>query len=549
MIKTLGTYQGGQNTNFANAAAEYAADIDLQAVVGNAWPTQLNLPGSSTGALQSFLQALAAQTVNRAVFNDNPQFGQLLQDADPSTVLLATINEVIRQMAAQSYYVYPMGGHWTCTGVISIAAGGSSTYAVGDILTATGGTGTEPTFLVTKVAAGVVTEIVLLTAGSLTVLAANPVSTSGGGGTLCTLNLAYAESGIAGTVTMIPGSGSGANVGNGQAVFGAKRGLDGLVAANSYSETVQMVCTADSYIGGATAGNEQFTASTVGSANVLDWNWPQGSGVSVTLNCIDGSKSNASGNVLLNSDFEAWVSTVLTGWTITNTGSAFSQDTGAPYSGLSDLILTGNGSGTSLVKQLLNNAAGSPTALLPLTQYSLCLWMKRDSATTLSAAAITIELWNETAGTVIEDITGVPNQKTIALQSVLTTSYAPVTFTFRTPEILPASYSIRIRETDPVPNTRVIYMDKLGMGIMSQLYASGPMVSVHSGSIPFVQWNNTNRYPDGATVVVVNSRGAAGTLNTWQCALSRLLSPVLPNGIVFPSIGTAQLPEPGGFSN
>lgn len=73
-----------------------------------------------------------------------------------------------------------------------VAAGGSG-YTVNDTLTVSGGTGTSATFNVDSEAAGVVTAVSLVSAGRYTAVPANPASTTGGTGTLCTLTVTYTE--------------------------------------------------------------------------------------------------------------------------------------------------------------------------------------------------------------------------------------------------------------------------------------------------------------------------------------------------------------------
>jgi hypothetical protein len=75
----------------------------------------------------------------------------------------------------------------------AINAGGSG-YAIGDILTVTGGTvvsSLTATLEVTNVAAGVVTGIRVFNCGAYSSNPGNPVSVTGGGGTLATFNLTF----------------------------------------------------------------------------------------------------------------------------------------------------------------------------------------------------------------------------------------------------------------------------------------------------------------------------------------------------------------------
>ena len=73
----------------------------------------------------------------------------------------------------------------------TVAVGGTS-YVVGNILTLSGGTGhTASTFRVATVSSGVVTAVTLVNAGSFSTAPGNPVSTTGGAGTGCTLTVTF----------------------------------------------------------------------------------------------------------------------------------------------------------------------------------------------------------------------------------------------------------------------------------------------------------------------------------------------------------------------
>jgi hypothetical protein len=107
------------------------------------------------------------------------------------------------------------------TASATIGSGGTG-YTVGNVLTMVGGTGSPVgTFTVATVSAGVVTSVTATTNGQYTALPTNPVSTTGGTGSGCTLNVGYgvlsytitnAGSGYIEqpTVTFSGGGGSGA---------------------------------------------------------------------------------------------------------------------------------------------------------------------------------------------------------------------------------------------------------------------------------------------------------------------------------------------------
>lgn len=75
----------------------------------------------------------------------------------------------------------------------TVAAGGSG-YSEDDVLTLSGGqVDTAATFIVTGESSGVVTSVALVSGGSYRQIPSNPVSTTGGGGSGCTLNVTWDE--------------------------------------------------------------------------------------------------------------------------------------------------------------------------------------------------------------------------------------------------------------------------------------------------------------------------------------------------------------------
>jgi hypothetical protein len=82
---------------------------------------------------------------------------------------------------------------WMTNNGATVQAGGTG-YTVGDVLTVVGGTpfgGGAATLTVSAVSSGVVTAVTATNFGSYSTLPTNPVSTTGGAGTGCTLNLIY----------------------------------------------------------------------------------------------------------------------------------------------------------------------------------------------------------------------------------------------------------------------------------------------------------------------------------------------------------------------
>lgn len=335
---------------------------------------------------------------------------------------------------------------------------------------------------------------------------------------------------IAATPTIFTGTG------NGVVVASVRRPLDGLVLENTFAETITLVCSGDSILGGGTAGNEPFQVTGQGAqSDAFAFNWPLGSGASTALSAIDGSKDNASGNLLTNSGFDLFTGSVPNKWVL-DVGAAVTntaRETSLTFSSGSALRIIGDGTTLVRLAQSFNASTGTLGTLAPLTQYGVNLWMRRD-ATAPAAGAMVVELTDGT-GNVIGDANGLANSFTIDLTN-LSTTYTSYSGVFRTPIFLPASQRIRLRQTTALTNNRQIYLDDLSLGLMSQVYTSGPSLSVHAGSTPFLTG-------DFATVSVTNSRGAAGTIDTFQTAFARLFPQMIGSELLLPSAAAPSLSD------
>lgn len=317
--------------------------------------------------------------------------------------------------------------------------------------------------------------------------------------------------------------------GNGILVASTKRPVDGLVLENSFAETITVTCSSDSYVGGATAGNESFVANGAGAEpDLFAFDWPLGSGSTQSLSAIDGSKDNSSGNLLTNSGFETWTSNVPDKWSLEvgTAGTNIQQQSSILYQGSSSLQLVGDGSTLTALSQTFNSSTGTAGTLSPLSQYAVNLFMRRDG-TAAAAGTLVVELVNS-GGAVINDANGVANSFNIDL-TTLSTNWTAFNLPIRTPLIMPSAYKLRWRLSTALSSGRSVYMDKVAFGPMTQIYVGGPFLAVFSGSNNFIAG-------DYFTCAVTNSRGAAGTLSTWQTALFRLLAPFsVQNEILWPS--------------
>ncbi len=333
---------------------------------------------------------------------------------------------------------------------------------------------------------------------------------------------------LAQTVTATPLPFANPSEGNGTVVASVKRPFDGRTLENAFAENLLVTCSADSFTGGATQGQEQLLVTGVGQqTDVFSFDWPLGSNATAGLTCIDGSQNASGNNLLTNSDFETWVAGAPSNYEIVVGSSTISQETGIVFSGASALKLTGDGSTLTEWRQLFGNTTGTAGTLSASTQYAFNVWVRRDG-TSAAVGQLAVELIDD-ANNIIQDNAGNDNSFTIDL-TTLTTVYTPKSGTFRTPERLPSTIYIRYRLTtgNALTNGRAVYFDKSALGVTTKIYVGGPSLAIFSGSLPFV-------VNDFTTVGVTNSRGAAGTLSTFQTLLFQLFPDVQSNEILFPS--------------
>lgn len=343
---------------------------------------------------------------------------------------------------------------------------------------------------------------------------------------------------LAQTITATPAlfSANAANAGNGVIVASTKRPLDGMVLENALAETILFTCISDSYTGGNTEGNESFQVNGVGNqGDLFAFDWPLGSNGLINIDAIDGEQNNSGGNLLTNSSWDDWTGNTPDNWEITvgTAGTQVTKESSIVYDGDFSLAITGSGGVNTALRQLFDDSTGTLGTLDPLTQYSCNLFLRRDG-TAAAAGVLTVELV-DSGGTVIQDENGVNNSFTIDL-TALTTSFVAYNGAFRTPTDLPDEMYLRLRCSTALTNGRVIYADRISLGVMQQLYVGGPFLAVHSGSIPF-QLN------DFSTCAITNSRGAAGTLSTFQTLFYRLFPEMISNELLLPSSGTPTIDD------
>lgn len=342
------------------------------------------------------------------------------------------------------------------------------------------------------------------------------------------------------TVAVSSNTPDAANVGTGK-VFVTLVRSDGVPLEHTIAETSTLIVTADSYTGNATAGQEPWTWSGAPNVSSLgtgvpvglsDWDWPTGSGASVSGNCISAAQdANTGGNYLTNGDFEAWTN----GTPGTNPPDNWYMDSGSwgtnvvrgstALDGSYSLQFKG-GTGTCGIRTQFNSTtvlsttatAGTNAALTALASppYAFNLWL-RSAAGTVSAGVLTIDLVNS-SGTVLTDYAGASQSQTIALTG-LTTTWQAQNFAFRTPRNMPADgiVRLRIRVSTGITGDDV-FVDSVTFCQTKNCYLGGPNLCVFSNpAAPFVAGPD----PDAFTLVTANDRAGASFCATWQTEILR----------------------------
>jgi hypothetical protein len=339
-----------------------------------------------------------------------------------------------------------------------------------------------------------------------------------------------------------------ANVGIGSIFVTTTRG-DGLSLQNTVAENTTLLITQDSYVGGATRGQEPWqwsgkpnlsSLNTGAGVGLWDWDWPQGSGASASGRSIAANAyNNVGGNFLTNGDMATWTGgpAVLSNWNLvtgtwgTDIRQSAVQFLSSPYS---TEFLAGTGVLTALTQQFGSGStvsgvtAGTPAALIPYRGYAINLWLKATGA--ITGGVLSISLVDST-GTVINDQSGVAQTQTLTLSTV-TTSWKGYSFPLRLPVILPADGIIRLRIKITTALTgNSLFMDDVAFCVPVQAYPGGPNMAVFSSPAnPFEGQPD----PDGWTIGFTNNRAGATFGATWQTLINRLFQ---TPGLILPYSG------------
>jgi hypothetical protein len=302
------------------------------------------------------------------------------------------------------------------------------------------------------------------------------------------------------TVSVTP-SAAVSNSGNGFAVATTVNG-QGTSLMMPFRENLAGVVTRDAQTGGSTAGREAFTfLGGYSVADTLSWQYPAGSGISLSLAAVGPTPYQGSGNntFLTNGDFEGWsIVNVPNNWTILvgTPGSTILNSKTTFYDGINSLSFAGNGSELTAVSQAFNSATGTRTPILPLDVLLFNAYIRVDST---PAAGVLRFALTDGSGTVILGADGNPASVSKTLSSVSTT-WVPVSGFFRTPKALPSTCQLTIGLTTALSAGQTVYVDRVVLAEPYAMYPGGPLVGVVSGDVNLING-------DALNVAVANDYG------------------------------------------
>jgi hypothetical protein len=285
------------------------------------------------------------------------------------------------------------------------------------------------------------------------------------------------------------------NIGNPVAVVSLKDGT-GMTLENVFLEVATGYCIYDAQVNPSLAQHEPVQFRTQYSINdTFAWQYPLGSGISTTVTPVSGLDNAVGGvgNWLTNSSFETYsaCANIPDSWnmTIGQPGITIMPSTASFYDGIAALKFVGDGAEQTGIRQPLNLPIASFSfggttfpAVAPDLQFACNIWLM--SPITPASGILQVSLVN--GNTVINDDRGLPNQFSVNLHTLSPSAWKPFSGTFRTPRILPTDLAIQLSLTTPLASGAPLFLDRLAMAQMNQLYQGGPSVAIFSGNINMI---------------------------------------------------------------
>lgn len=282
----------------------------------------------------------------------------------------------------------------------------------------------------------------------------------------------------------------GSNDGDGKVLFSVVDGA-GLSLQRAIAEDIRF------RFAGAESVEVLGQAAT---ADVLDYNYPTGSGASTTISVIQLESSG----VLTNSNFDSWTGSALDSWTVTGT---VTKETGVVRTTDGNSVLIATSATPTLEQDISGLIAGQ-------TPYVIAIAIRNDSGTP-TTGSLKISITDGTSD--IADEQSAAQNLTIAAASVSTTWTVFGTI-IQLVDPLPETVKIKVDVTAAFDDD--IYIDDLSFGVAAtQLYDGGPYIAAIAGGTTDFSVDDT------ATLAITN------TIGKFQDWFGRLFqdTPLLPS--------------------
>lgn len=335
------------------------------------------------------------------------------------------------------------------------------------------------------------------------------------------------------------------NVGNPVVVLSVKD-INNTLCEYSFSELCTGNVTNDYQSNSNLAGVEPLTI--VGQQTVSDtfsYLYPKGSACSISLNAVSGLTNGSGGvsNWLVNGSFETWSPTangIPTSWNVgTGTpGTTIIQSSSPIYDGLYSLQFAGNGSELTSVYQKFSTSLvqnNTPSIINPNSIFAFNCFIR--TAGSPASGVLRVSLFDGTNP--ILDNSGTANSVSVNLNSV-TTTWVPLSISFRTPNQIPTSVWLQIALTTALPSGKSVYIDRAAFCQMTRAYRGGWFVSVFSGNVNMVRgdtiWLNISNNYAGGFQQLFNKLFSMSQINnsnnTGNIILPSSLSPTISDSLI-----------------
>lgn len=322
------------------------------------------------------------------------------------------------------------------------------------------------------------------------------------------------------TITSSVASG-GSNIGN--PVFSTYTlNPYGVQSDTIYAETVNITCTSAS-----TPFSETFQAVANVAVPFTAYNWPQGSGATVSIPVTNPATITLITDGIFN-NWSGLSNNTPTNWSIVNgtAGTQVLQGTSPVRSGYSySASIVSDGSSATQLAQAVN--------LQTNTVYAFSIQAKISSLD--GAGAFIVSLNNGLGGSVLTNDAGNNLSQIVGTNSGtgVGTAYKVFTVFFATPHYLTGTIYIQFGFSTAPASTKVLSLDLAAGVIGTQLYAQGQYLAAFSGSTSSI-------IGDMFTAVYTNSLGTQSFVRGCQRVLN---FPNLGPRIYFPSSNSPTIPD------